>query len=33
MKVTLSGAGPPNNPDRFQSSALVEVGSDLLVIE
>lgn len=33
MKVTLLGTGPPNNPDRFQSSALVEIGSDLLLFD
>lgn len=33
MKVTLLGTGPPNNPNRFQSSALVEVGSDLLLFD
>ena len=33
MKVTLLGTGPPTNPDRFQSSALVEVGSDLLLFD
>ena len=29
MKVTLLGTGTPASRDRFQSSALVEVGSDL----
>ena len=33
MKVTLLGTGPPTNPERFQSSALVEVGSDLLLFD
>ena len=33
MKVTLLGTGPPANPNRFQSSALVEVGSDLLLFD
>ena len=33
MKVTLLGTGPPSNPERFQSSALVEIGSDLLLFD
>lgn len=33
MKVTLLGTGPPANPNRFQSSALVEVGSDLILFD
>jgi len=33
MKVTLLGTGPPANPNRFQSSALVEIGSDLLLFD
>jgi len=33
MKVTLLGTGTPVNPNRFQFSALVEVGSDLLLFD
>ena len=33
MKVTLLGTGPPINPNRFQSSALIEIGSDLLLFD
>ena len=33
MKVTLLGTGPPVNPNRFQSSALIEIGSDLLLFD
>ena len=34
MKVTLLGTGTPGkDPNRFQSSALVEVGSDLLLFD
>lgn len=33
MKVTLLGTGTPVNPDRFQTSALVEAGSDLLLFD
>ena len=33
MKVTLLGTGPPTNPNRFQSSALVEIGSALLLFD
>ena len=33
MKVTLLGIGPPINPNRFQSSAPIEIGSDLLLFD
>ena len=33
MKVTLLGTGPPSNPERFQSSALMEIGSDLMLFD
>lgn len=33
MKVTLLGTGPPTHVSRFQSSALVEVGSGLLLFD
>lgn len=33
IKVTLLGTGPPTNPNRFQSSVLVEIGSDLLLFD
>ena len=33
MKVTLLGTGTPMSADRFQSSALVEVGPDLLLFD
>jgi ribonuclease Z len=33
MKVTLLGTGTPASRDRFQSSALIEVGSDLLLFD
>ena len=33
MKVILLGTGPPIKPNRFQSSALIEIGSDLLLFD
>lgn len=33
MKVASLGTGPPINPNRFQSSALEEIGSDLLLFD
>jgi len=33
MNVTLLGTGTPVNPNLFQFSALVEVGSDLLLFD
>ena len=32
MKVTLLGTGMPMSADRFQSSALMEVGAGLLLL-
>ena len=33
MKVTLLGTGMPMSADRFQSSALMEVGAGLLLFD